>query len=59
MLDSLPPDPVKQEPLDDDVALDVLEQELPTVLHEQVPLRELLQRVVQTIYAELSEMAET
>ncbi|KXN90150.1 Mediator of RNA polymerase II transcription subunit 14 [Leucoagaricus sp. SymC.cos] len=50
---------VKLEPVDDDVPLDILEQELPVVHHEQVPLRELLQRIMQTIYAELSEMAET
>jgi len=44
---------------DDDVPLELLERELPLVDHEQVPLRQLLQRIMQNIYAELSEMAET
>jgi hypothetical protein len=39
--------------------LEQLEMELPTVLDGQVPLGELLSRVVQAIYAELSELAET
>jgi hypothetical protein len=42
-----------------DVPLELLERELPVVYDDQIYLRELLQRVVQTIYAELSEMAET
>ncbi|KAF9497312.1 MED14-domain-containing protein [Pleurotus eryngii] len=36
-----------------------LESELPQVNDEMVPLGELLSRVVQSIYAELTEMAET
>jgi mediator of RNA polymerase II transcription subunit 14 len=36
-----------------------LEQELPMVYDGQVPLGEVLSRVVQSIYAELSELAET
>jgi mediator of RNA polymerase II transcription subunit 14 len=36
-----------------------LEQELPVVNDGQVPLGDLLSRVVQSIYAELSELAET
>lgn len=36
-----------------------LERELPVVPDGQVPLGDLLSRVVQSIYAELSEMAET
>ncbi|KAF4567770.1 mediator complex subunit [Pleurotus pulmonarius] len=36
-----------------------LENELPQVNDEMVPLGELLSRVVQSIYAELTEMAET
>ncbi|EEB90529.1 hypothetical protein MPER_11251 [Moniliophthora perniciosa FA553] len=36
-----------------------LERELPMVLDGQVPLGELLSRVMQTVFAELSEMAET
>jgi mediator of RNA polymerase II transcription subunit 14 len=36
-----------------------LESELPLVYDGQAPLSELLSRVVQTIYTELSEMAET
>jgi hypothetical protein len=43
----------------DDVPLEDLERELPVVYDDQIYLKELLQRVVQTIYAELSEMAET
>lgn len=44
---------------DTDVPLELLERELPFVDHEQIPLRQLLQRIIQSIYAELSEMAET
>jgi mediator of RNA polymerase II transcription subunit 14 len=36
-----------------------LERELPVVFNGQVPLGDLLSRVVQSIYAELSELAET
>ena len=36
-----------------------LEMELPVVLDGQVPLGELLSRVMQAIYAELVELAET
>ena len=36
-----------------------LEQELPIVYDGQVPLGDVLSRVVQSIYAELSELAET
>jgi hypothetical protein len=39
--------------------LDHLERELPVVSDGQIPLGDLLSRVVQTIYAELSELAET
>ncbi|KAF7298154.1 Mediator of RNA polymerase II transcription subunit 14 [Mycena chlorophos] len=39
--------------------LEILEQDLPFVYDGQVPLGELLTRVVQSIYAELSELAET
>jgi hypothetical protein len=40
-------------------SLDALEAELPMVDDEQVPLGELVLRVVQALYAELSELAET
>ncbi|KAL4077046.1 mediator complex subunit MED14-domain-containing protein [Scleroderma yunnanense] len=40
-------------------SLEQLESELPVVLEGQVPLGELLSRVVQAIYAELVELAET
>ncbi|KAL0581807.1 mediator complex subunit [Marasmius crinis-equi] len=40
-------------------SLEELERELPVVLDGQVPLGELLSRVTQSIYAELTEMAET
>ncbi|KAJ3526719.1 hypothetical protein NMY22_g10058 [Coprinellus aureogranulatus] len=43
----------------DGVPLEELERELPTVHDGQIPLSELLSRVVQGIYAELTEMAET
>lgn len=39
--------------------IEQLEQELPIVYDGQVPLAELVSRTVQSIYAELSEMAET
>jgi hypothetical protein len=39
--------------------MEELERELPVVYDGQVPLGELVSRIVQTIYAELSEMAET
>lgn len=40
-------------------SLEQLETELPVVLEGQVSLGELLSRVVQAIYAELVELAET
>lgn len=36
-----------------------LERELPMVYDGQIPLGDLVSRVVQAIYAELSELAET
>ncbi|OAX41796.1 MED14-domain-containing protein [Rhizopogon vinicolor AM-OR11-026] len=39
--------------------IEELEKELPVVLDGQVPLGDLLSRVVQAIYAELSELVET
>ncbi|KAG1744781.1 mediator complex subunit MED14-domain-containing protein [Suillus lakei] len=39
--------------------MEELESELPVVLDDQVPLGDLLSRVAQAIYAELSELAET
>ena len=39
--------------------LKALESELPTVENDQKPVAELLSRVVQAIYAELTEFAET
>ncbi|KAI8975875.1 MED14-domain-containing protein [Trametes punicea] len=38
---------------------DELEKELPVVMDGQIPLGELISRLVQTMYAELTEMAET
>jgi mediator of RNA polymerase II transcription subunit 14 len=38
---------------------DDLERELPVVYDGQIPLGDLLSRVVQGVYAELSELAET
>ncbi|KAJ6558514.1 mediator complex subunit MED14-domain-containing protein [Mycena vulgaris] len=43
----------------DEPTLQELEQELPVVYDGQVALGDLLSRVVQSIYAELSELAET
>lgn len=40
-------------------SIEELENELPIVLDGQVPLGDLLSRVAQAIYAELSELAET
>jgi len=42
-----------------DPVIEELEKELPVVYDEQVPLGDLLSRVVQAIYAELSELVET
>lgn len=44
---------------DSEPSLEELERELPVVYDGQVPLGDLLSRVVQSIYAELSELAET
>ena len=43
----------------EDTGLAELEKELPHVYDGQVELKELLTRVMQAIYAELTEMAET
>ena len=43
----------------DEPSIEELQSELPQVEEGQIPLRELLQRTVQAIYAELTEMAET
>jgi mediator of RNA polymerase II transcription subunit 14 len=40
-------------------SLEDLERELPVVFDGQVPLGDLLSRVMQSVYAELSELAET
>ncbi|KAH8828132.1 MED14-domain-containing protein [Flagelloscypha sp. PMI_526] len=53
--DKLVPDHVSDAP----PPVEVLEKELPVVDDGQVPLGELVARVVQQIYAELSESAET
>ena len=45
--------------LEQEPTMDQLDMELPVVLDGQVPLGELLSRVMQAIYAELSELAET
>ena len=43
----------------DDPPIELLEAELPVVDDGQVPLSELVSRVVQACYAEMTEMAET
>ncbi|KAF5386160.1 hypothetical protein D9615_002363 [Tricholomella constricta] len=40
-------------------SMDILERELPVVMDGQIPLGDLLSRVMQSIYAELAELAET
>ena len=45
--------------LEEEPTMEQLEMELPVVLDGQVPLGDLLSRVMQAIYAELSELAET
>lgn len=47
------------QPGDPEEPIEVLERELPPVYDGQIPLGDLLSRVVQAIYAELTEMAET
>ena len=57
-----PPNGVLENGFHDDghePALEELEAELPVVYDGQVPLGELLSRVAQAIYAELTELAET
>jgi hypothetical protein len=44
---------------DQEPSLEELEQELPVVYDGQIPLGDLLSRVVQAIYAELLELSET
>ena len=39
--------------------IEELEKELPLVLNDQLSLGELVSRVAQSVYAELSELAET
>ncbi|CAK5281368.1 unnamed protein product [Mycena citricolor] len=43
----------------EDISVEELERDLPVVYDDQIPLGELLSRVIQNIYAELSELAET
>jgi mediator of RNA polymerase II transcription subunit 14 len=43
----------------DEPPIELLEAELPVVEDGQVPLSELVSRVVQACYAEMTEMAET
>jgi hypothetical protein len=59
MADTAQPSPTSGLASLGDVSLERLESELPLVYDGQAPLSELLSRVVQTIYTELSEMAET
>ena len=48
-----------QQHVDEETSVEELGREIPSVDEGQIPLRELLQRVTQAIYAELTEMAET
>ena len=45
--------------LDDEPSQEELEAELPDVTEGQMPLGDLLSRISQSIYAELTEMADT
>lgn len=45
--------------IEEEPSIEELQRELPIVEEGQIPLREVLQRIVQAIYAELTEMAET
>ncbi|KAI0743387.1 MED14-domain-containing protein [Daedaleopsis nitida] len=51
--------PLQNGHLSHEPAVEELEKELPMVMDGQVPLGELVSRLVQSIYAELVEMAET
>lgn len=42
-----------------DPTIEDLERDLPVVYDGQIPLGDLLSRVVQSIYAEMAELAET
>jgi len=46
-------------PASDEPTIQDLERELPIVNDGQIPVGDLLSRVMQAIYAELAEMAET
>lgn len=48
-----------QQPEIDSVPVEELERELPVVDDGQIDLSDVLSRVVQAIYAELTELAET
>ena len=48
-----------QQHVDEEISVEELGREIPSVDEGQIPPRELLQRVTQAIYAELTEMAET
>lgn len=56
---ALPPHAPQLNGFHHDPAIEELEQELPTVSDGQIPLGELVSRVVQSIYAELVEHADT
>lgn len=60
---SLPPSLPSHEPqvngFHHDPTIERLEQELPMVFDGQIPLGDLVSRVVQSIYAELVEHADT
>ena len=60
---SLPPSQPSHEPqvngFHHDPTIERLEQELPMVFDGQIPLGDLVSRVVQSIYAELVEHADT
>ena len=54
-----PHTPLQNGKIHHEPTLEELERELPVVMDGQIPLGELVSRLVQTMYAELVEMAET
>lgn len=59
LLPAQPPHEPQVNGIHHDHTTEQLEQELPMVLDDQIPLGELVSRVVQSIYAELVEHADT
>jgi hypothetical protein len=54
-----PPNTIPTQEMDGTLSMKELERELPVVKDGQIPLPDLLSRVVQSIFAEMTEIAET